>query len=154
MRFKLMAPLVALAFVGAGFGVGVPAASATTGTEHFVGTQTNPDADITSVAFYGPVTGVARDVVVNDNRDRFVFANGALVVNHHRTSDHSSFDPTTCTFFYTEHGTWSVAFGTGAYTGAHGSGTYDVLVLGHACGENQRPDPFSLVLTGAGTLSV
>jgi hypothetical protein len=152
LKLRVSLVLAGLATVGL-LGVGVPAASATTrGIQHFVAVgDGNGAATVTAV---GPISAVGKDVVIDDTHDRFVFPKGSVRVHHVRATDHSSFDPTTCTFTYTEVGSYTVSGGRGAYATAHGSGTYNVLVVGHGCNPNKPPDVSIEVIEAAGPLTI
>jgi hypothetical protein len=99
-----------------------PAAAATTGRQTFSIVSQNDKATVTAS---GPVSGTGKDVVVNDNTDRFVFSKGNVTVVHTPGSSHESFNPQSCTATFSERGTFQVTGGTGKYKGATGNGTYD-----------------------------
>jgi len=107
-----------------------------------------------SVTASGPIHAAGRDVVVNDNRDRFVFPKGTLVVAHHAVSSHDSFDPTTCLGRATETGTYQIVRGTDAYSGASGHGTYHVKVLIQGCNQNRPLNQFLLEIHASGPLTL
>ncbi len=156
MRTRLILSAVATAAV-----VAVPvtmlqaSSSPSARTQHIVGFTNNPENNgIGDLTALGPISGHGRDVVVNDTTDRFVFANGAITVVHHKTHDHSSQDPSTCVFQYDEQGSYTVTGGSGAYSHARGSGTYALEVLGQGCHDNEPPSAFALTLHASGPLTI
>ena len=100
----------------------------------------------------GPVHARGTDLVISDTKDKFVFANGALIVLHQAKHSKDTFDPVTCYGTHSESGTYQVARGTGAYTGAHGRGTYTVKAEFVGCSETQPPDLLSLRIDASGPL--
>jgi hypothetical protein len=53
-----------------------------------------------------------------------------------------------------ETGTYSVVSGSGAYTHAHGNGTYRLNFLFQGCNQHQPPKAFALDLDAVGPLTV
>jgi hypothetical protein len=75
-----------------------------------------------------------------NSSDVLRFGNGKLVVAHPNsgiTGGSRDFDPTTCRYTFTQTGTYSIKFGTGAYAGATGHGHYSVTGSGLA---QRNPD--------------
>jgi hypothetical protein len=142
-------------------------ATAATGPETFrlvfVGTFTFGASNTGTVSAVGPITAVGQAVnsgFVPDQFGNFTGSNqlrfpaGNLNVNFGGHLDSFSFDPRTCITQITGHGTWTVASGTGAYTGTTGGGTFvnNVTLVGtrtaQGCGEPTR-EISQITLTGA-----
>ena len=152
---RLRAVIAALVVTGtavAGLS-GTASASSVTGTEHFLILQTG-DSRVPSVTGSGPIHAAGRDIVVNDNRDRFVFPKGSLIVVHHAVRSHESFDPKTCLVRVDETGNYQVVRGTDAYHGASGHGTYHAEVLSQGCNPNRPPKQFVLEVHASGPLTL
>ena len=152
---RLRMAVAALTVVGAAIAgvAGTASASPVTGTEHFLILQTGT-SQVPSVTASGPIHAAGRDIVVSDNRDRFVFPKGTLIVDHHAVSSHDSFDPKTCLGRATETGTYRIVRGTHAYSGASGHGTYHVKVLIQGCNQNRPPKQFLLEIHASGPLTL
>jgi hypothetical protein len=150
-RFVIGATAAVLITVG-GF---IPTASASggSGTEHFLALQT--DVNGPQLVFgRGPVHAAGKDVTVNNNRDRFVFPDGVIVVEHHAQSSHQSSDPKNCLFQYRETGVYTLVGGTGAYAHVSGHGTYVVNVITVGCNPNKPPTSFLLTIRAHGPISI
>ena len=124
-------------------------------TQRFLVLQSDPNGSGGPIAANGPIHAHGTDVVISDSKDRFKFPDGNLVIKHKPDKNGSaeSFDPVTCLFTFTEHGTWKTVSGTGAYAAVQGSGTYRVLGQGFGCDENKPPEVFSLRIAAKGPLS-
>ena len=105
----------------------------------------------------GVIHGQGTDHPINKNTDRFKFSQGSVLVNHAPTSQHQG-PQVGCVFFYRENGTYQLAGGTGAYTGAGGGGTYqlqDVFFAkptANGCSNNAGHDLLVIHATGTTTL--
>ena len=121
--------------VGAVAVVWAGAASGGTGSQRFSISGGNNGG---SVYASGPISGSGRDVVLGENADRFVFANGSVLVSHSATSQNQSFDPRSCLGRFTESGTYQLVSGKGAYKGVTGSGTYSARGTSRGCDPNAR----------------
>ena len=95
-------------------------------TQRFLLIQSDPEESGGPIAANGPIHARGTDVVIDDFKDRFKFPDGNVVIKHKPDKNGSaeSFDPVTCLFTFTEHGTWKTVSGTGAYADVQGSGTY------------------------------
>jgi len=125
-------------------------------TQKFLVLQSDPNSEGGGpMAANGPIHAHGTDVVISDSKDRFKFPDGNVVIKHKPDKNGSaeSFDPVTCLFTFTEHGTWKTVSGTGAYAAVQGSGTYRVLGQGFGCDENKPPEVFSFRIAGKGPLS-
>ena len=86
-------------------------------TQRFVLIQSDPNVEGGPIAANGPIHAHGTDVVISDLKDRFKFPDGNVIIKHKPDKGGSaeSFDPITCLFTFTEHGTWKTVSGTGAY---------------------------------------
>src|ERR1700709_2537834 len=136
-------------------GVAAPAGAATDHTERFLFVNTSATADSYPVSATGPIHALGQDHPIgNTNRDRIVFPAGTLIIRHDRTSGtNSAFDKKTCTFRFTEQGTYRVLSGTRAYSHVSGHGPYQLSGVGIGCDPNKPPSTFSLIIRAAGPLS-
>lgn len=107
-----------------------------------------------AVVARGPVHASGTDVVVNAHRDRFVFPKGALIVRHHATSRHNTFDKVTCYGRQSESGTFTVLGGTRAYAHASGHGTYTAVAQFVGCSPTKPPRVFMFQVNATGPLSL
>ena len=121
--------------------------------EHLVAVQTSADGP-TNIVAAGPVTGVGVDKTIGDTRDRLVFDDGALVVDHKAAKTDAHFDPATCVTHVVESGTYTVVGGTGAYRHARGNGTYMTNLVAQGCDKNEPPATYLLTIQADGPLSV
>ena len=124
-------------------------------TQRFVLIQSDPNEEGGPIAANGPIHAQGTDVVIGDFKDRFKFPDGNVIIKHkpEKGSSAESFDPVTCLFTFTEHGTWKAVKGTGAYADVQGNGTYRVLGQGIGCDENKPPEVFILRIVAKGPLS-
>jgi hypothetical protein len=125
------AAATALALTGAAASAGAAVSgTAASGTEHFQLMSTSATATTAQVIAYGVFTGAATDQMGN-KVDKFVFSNGTFKVRHvpakHGTRQH--FNPRTCLFTLSQHGTFKTLSGTGKYAGITGHGTYQLSIL-------------------------
>jgi hypothetical protein len=135
-RMRYTAAVVAaaattLALTGAAASAGAAVSgTAASGTEHFQLMSTSATATTAPVIAYGVFTGVAVDHTGN-KVDTFVFSNGTFKVRHtpakHGSRQH--FNPRTCLFQLSQHGTYKLLSGTGKYAGITGHGTYQLTIL-------------------------
>jgi hypothetical protein len=124
-------------------------------TQTFVLIQSDPQKEGGPIAANGPIHAHGTDVVISDVKDRFKFPAGNVIIKHKpdKGSSTESFDPVTCMFTFTEHGTWKAINGTRAYNDVHGNGTYRVLGQGFGCNQNKPPKVFILRIVAKGPLS-
>lgn len=157
MRKSVIAAAVSAAGIAATvIGTAVASASGAAPTEHFLGLNNNPNTNgVQAVVAQGPIHATGKDVVVSGHKDRFVFPNGSITVVHHKVGkDTQSFDRVTCYGTFGEHGTYTVTRGSGAYVGAHGTGTYRLVGKVVGCSQNKPPRIFQVQLVANGPLSV
>ena len=139
----------------------VPAASAAarhrhhSHVEHFLVVTSDPSPSaVPFISATGPIHARGTDTVLSSTRDVFTFPKGSLSVTHHmnKKSVRNSYDPVTCTFRYTERGTYRVTGGTGSYAHARGHGRYAVRLISIGCDQNKAPDYFNEEIDAAGPL--
>lgn len=123
------------------------------GTEHFlvVNTSTGSTPGIAPISATGPIHDHGKDIPVSNGKDRFSFPKGAIVVAHKPAKTSQSFDPVSCTFRFTQQGTYMVLSGTGAYAHVHGSGTFTVTAYSIGCGKTAAAS--STIIMASGPLS-
>jgi hypothetical protein len=122
-------------------------------TQHILIMSTNPaDNDVPYIVARGPIHALGRDHQFA-HKDVFKFPNGSITVTHKATGHQQTHDAKTCYFKDTEHGTFKVTGGTGAYAGASGSGKYHVSVNFVAC-KHSKPKLFQLQIRAAGPLTL
>ena len=131
---------------------GTASASPRSGTQHFLLRETDFNQSTSVVVARGPITATGIDVVISDTRDRFVFPQGNLIIDHQPTSTEDSFNPRTCTARFEEEGTYQIVRGTGKYDDVSGHGTYEVNVLVVGCDEN-NPERFLLTIKASGPIA-
>jgi hypothetical protein len=146
--------LLALSLVGVFFLVPSAQAHRAVTYEHLLILSTSPSDSAVPVAIgSGPIHAKGFDKVLSDTRDRFVFPQGAIGVTHKPTDSGNSYDAKNCLGRFWEKGTYVVTGGSGAYSGASGSGHYLVRGLFVACSQ-QRPQTFMLQIHAYGPLQV
>jgi hypothetical protein len=123
--------------------------------QRFVLIQSDPEESGGPIAATGPIHARGTDVVISDFKDRFKFPDGNVLITHKPAKGGSAehFDPVTCLFTFTEHGTWKTDQGTGAYAHVQGNGTYRVFGQGFGCDQNKPPEVFILRIVAKGPLS-
>jgi len=118
--------------------------------QDFTLTQNSLTGPITVIAT-GVINATGRDVPLSETRDRFVFPAGNLIITHVPTTQRDSSHD--CVFRFHEEGTYEIVRGTGAYSGAEGSGTYEVNVVQRGCDPN-NPRDFHLRIDADGTIDL
>jgi len=136
---------VSMVAVGAAAVVWAGSATGATGSQRF---SISAGSSGGSVYASGPISGSGRDVPLNQNADKFVFANGWVLVSHHATSQNQTFDPRSCLGQFTESGTYSLVKGTGAYKGVTGSGTYSARGTSRGCDPATAPSRYFVTASG------
>jgi hypothetical protein len=153
--------LAVLAIVLLGAFLVVPS-SATAGDGHgghsriqrftFLGTDPSREGTPATVVANGPIHAKGTDAVISETKDVLTFPDGTISLTHDPKSASEGFDPATCTFRFTERGTYKVTGGTGAYAGATGHGKYRVKGIGVGCDENAPPEVFMLRIFAKGPI--
>jgi hypothetical protein len=94
-------------------------------------------------------------VLLSGSKDIFVFPKGTITVVHHKVGkDTMRFDKITCYGTFAEHGTYTVAHGSGAYASVHGHGSYRVTAKFVGCSQNKPPRLFFQDIEASGRLSL
>ena len=152
MKVRALLSVATVVAVGAiGFGTGAGASS--TPTQYFTVVQTSATGTQTVVAA-GVISANGTDTIVSHRRDTFVFPTGTLNIIHQRVSGSQTFDSRTCVFAFSEKGTYVVTGGTGAYTHALGSGSYQLNGVGQGCSHTDPPTSFALTVMAHGPLTL
>lgn len=140
------------ALTAVAFAASPAAATSPGGTEHFVAVNTSTaNKAIAPISAIGPIHALGKDVQLTNDKDRFVFPKGAIVVVHKATKNAQSFDPGSCTAHFTQQGTFKVVSGTGAYAHVQGSGTFTVTGIFLGCGK--VPIAAVVIIRASGPLS-
>lgn len=119
--------------VGAAAVVWAGGASGATGSQRFTISATNTGGYVYAS---GPIAGSGRDVPLNQNLDKFVFAGGSIWVSHQASSQNETGDPRTCLGRFSESGNYQLVKGSGVYSGVSGSGTYTASGVSRGCDQN------------------
>jgi hypothetical protein len=156
MRFRrtaAAAAATALAVIGvAASTVPADAQARDRGAQSFTIVSNDPEAATPAVFADGVIDARGVDVVINDNRDRFVFARGAIVVTHRATFNRERCNRDNGLGHFTERGTYRIVNGTRAYEGASGRGTYVVRGTFADCRLNAAPALFQLTIQADGRI--
>jgi hypothetical protein len=131
------------------------------GTEHIQGMTTSGTATVYPVIAYGVFTAGGTDHEVNSNTDTFVLPGGTFRVKHSNGTGPQTFNPKTCLFMATIHGTYSLSGGTGKYKGISGNGKYVASILGiaaraksGACNMSAAPVSWQQVIDASGPVKL
>jgi hypothetical protein len=139
-------------------GGAAPAASAHSthaahhGVEHILALQSGANGPEVVIA-NGPIHAQGKDVSISNNRDRFVFPKGSLLIWHKAKTSHQSFDPKTCLGTFSESGVFKVVGGSGRYDDATGHGKYTLHGYAVGCAQNKPPKVFQLTIDATGPIS-
>jgi hypothetical protein len=151
MKFRALLCLAGIVTVGA-MGTGVAGASSGS-TEYFTAVATSATGAVTVVAA-GPIAATGTDTVLGTHRDNFVFPDGTITIRHEPLTRSQKFDARSCTFTYTETGTYDLTRGTGSYTHVTGSGTYKVFAVGTGCDPKAPPTSFVQTIQAHGPITL
>ena len=151
MKLRALLSLTAVVAFGA-MGTGVAGASST--TEYFTAVSTSPNPGGATVVAAGPISAVGTDTVLGRHRDNFVFPDGTVTIRHEPLTHTQKFDRRTCTFTFTETGTYSLTHGTGAYAHVTGYGHYKVFAVGTGCDPSKPPTSFILTIQAHGPITL
>ena len=124
---------VSVVAVGSAAVLWAGAASGTTGSQRFSISASNTSGYVYAS---GPISGSGRDVAVNQNLDKFVFAGGTIWVAHQPSSQSQTADPRSCLGRFSESGNYQLVKGSGVYRGVSGSGTYTASGTSRGCDQN------------------
>jgi hypothetical protein len=128
----------------------------TSGIEHFQIMSTSATATKDTVIVYGLFTAGGVDITTSNTTDTFKFPDGTIKVRHSPGTGPQSFNRQTCLLTVHQHGTYTLASGTGKYAGISGHGTFhlDILAVGarsHGkCTQNKPPVTFELIVRASG----
>ena len=163
MRKILVSAVPAAAAATVIGGAGLATASTHTGvsgTEHFQAMSTSATSNASSVIASGVFTAPAVDHEGPNNIGTFTFSNGTITVKHSNGTGTQQFDPKTCLLTISQHGTYKLLKGTGAYAGISGNGKYqlNILAIGAKsagkCVKNKPPVAFHQVINATGPVSL
>ena len=151
MKLRALLCVAAIGAVGA-LGTGVAGASSTP-TQYFTAVSTSETGTVTVVAA-GPISAVGTDTVLGRHRDDFVFPDGTVRIRHEALTSSQKFDSRSCTFTFSETGTYDLIHGTGAYSHVTGYGHYKVSVVGTGCDRNKPLTSFVQVIQAQGPITL
>jgi hypothetical protein len=144
------------AVVVAGLTAASAAAPAGSGTEHFQIMTTSVTSNPAVIA-YGAFTGAAVDHQHEAiNKDTLTFPTGNLTISHSPGTGTHTLNPKTCLLTVSEHGTYTLGEGTGAYAGISGDGTYTLSIREIAarsegsCSMTAKPVAFQSIINAQG----
>jgi hypothetical protein len=92
--------------------------------------------------------------------DTAVFSNGSFKIAHSKGTGSQSFNPKTCLMTISQHGTYALSGGTGAYAGISGSGKYQLSILavaarsGGKCSRTKPPVAFQQIIKASGPVKL
>jgi hypothetical protein len=133
-------------------GLATPAsARASSGHQSFVLLSTKASTNRNKVFAKGPIHATGVDI--QGKKDKFKFADGTLIVTHHKMSARNVNDKKNCLFQHFEKGTYKITKGTGAYADVSGHGHYALSVVAVGCSKNKPPKPFQLIIRASGPIS-
>jgi hypothetical protein len=122
------------------------------GTEHFTVVNTSTaNTGTPPVAAMGPIHALGKDKQLTNNKDRFSFPKGSVVVVHNATKNSQSSDPGSCLGRFNQAGTYKIISGTGAYAHVKGSGKF--TVTGYFIGCGNKTTAASVIIQASGPLS-
>ena len=155
-----VAAAVAIAVTGITAASAGPRTSpAVSGTEHFQLVTTSATSSTGHVIAYGVFTAPAVDHMGN-SVDRFVFRNGSFKVKHSPGKGPQHFNAKTCLATVSQHGTYKISGGTGAYKGisGHGAYHYTILAIGARskgkCSMSKPPVAVEEIITASGPVTL
>lgn len=161
MRTKLTAAIIAISVAAIGGVAGGTAASASSGggrMERLRLVSTTAASDRLSAIATGAFTSGGYDIP-GAVTDTVVFPGGTFAFRHVRHGFKASFNPSTCLLTETVRGTFTLAHGTGRYSGLRGSGTFVTSIVAVTaknqagrCTHVQAPATFQGITTAAGTV--
>lgn len=165
ISFAMAAAAVAAAVAGAVW-LAVPAGAssavgpAVSGTEQFQSVNASATASTQGVIAFGAFTAPGVDHIIDNNTDKFVFPGGTFKIRHSNGTGTQTFNPRTCLFTASIHGTYKLSGGTGKYARISGHGTYHFTVLGIAarsggkCSMTKLPVAFQQIINASGPVSL
>jgi hypothetical protein len=163
VRSRLLGAAATLVAAGAVAVSGVAAAAAHTnasGTEQFQIMTTSATSSTASVIARGAFTAGGVDHEGSKNVATFVFPGGSFKVSHSNGTGPQTFNPKTCLLTISQHGTYKLSGGTGAYAGISGSGKYQLSILavaarsGGKCSRTKPPVAFQQIIKASGPVKL
>jgi hypothetical protein len=131
-----------------------------TGTEHFQLVTTSAAFRKIGVIATGAFTAGGVDTVTRTS-DTFKFHGGTFVLSHSRGHGKQSFDPRTCLLAVSQHGTFTLSHGTGAYAGISGHGKYTLSLLeisartsAGKCSQTKKPVATQQIIRAQGPVTL
>ncbi len=85
-----------------------------------------------------------------------VFPGGTFQIKHPAGKGPQTFSPKTCLFTLSQHGTYTLAHGTGRFKDIKGHGKYQISVMelaarsGGKCSQTKPPAAFQLIIRASG----
>ena len=153
--------ITAAALAVSGLAAASAATPAASGTEHFqMMTTSSSQRTPAPVVATGLFTAGGVDHEGN-KAATFTFPGGSFKVTHSRGHGKQSFNPKTCLFVISQHGTFKVGGGTGKYAGISGHGTYQLSILAvgartakGACSQKTPPVAWEQVIKASGPVTL
>lgn len=148
------------AVTAAALWLAVPAgATAVSGTENFQAVTTSATSSTQGVIASGvfTVAGISRE---GSKVSTFVFPAGSFKVAHSKGIGPQKFNPKTCLFTVSQHGTLALSGGTGAYKGISGKGTYKLSILaiaarsGGKCSMKKPPIAYQQIIKATASVKL
>jgi hypothetical protein len=139
-----------------------PAArAAVSGTEHFQLMTTSPSQHTPSTIIATGVFTAGGVDHAGNKADTVTFPGGSFKINHSRGHGKQSFNPKTCLFVISQHGTFKLSSGTGKYAGISGHGTYQLSIMAvaartakGACSQKVPPVAWEQIIKASGPVTV
>jgi len=142
-----------------GFTAASASSTVRSGTEYIQLMSTSATSPTESAIVHGVFTDWGVDVSGN-TVDTINLQQGSFKVAHSPGTGPSHFNPSTCLGTVSEHGTYKIFHGTGAYAGIRGSGTYQFSLLFIAarvsgkCSQTKPAVAYQLIITASGPVSL
>jgi len=152
--------VTAAALAVSGVAVASAATPAASGTEHFQLMTTSPTGHAPA-AFVATGLFTAGGVDHQGKADVVVLPGGGFKINHSRGHGKQTFNPKTCLFVISQHGTFKLSSGTGKYAGISGHGTYQLSITAvgarnakGACTQKVPPVAWEQIIKASGPVTL
>ncbi len=153
--------VTAAALAVSGVAVASAATPAASGTEHFQLMTTSPSQHAPSTIIATGVFTAGGVDHAGNKADTVTFPGGSFKINHSRGHGKQSFNPKTCLFVISQHGTFKLSSGTGKYAGISGHGTYQLSIMAvaarnakGACSQKAPPVAWEQVIKASGPVTL